>query len=421
MVKPFFCKLNNWGIIKLNKLFVWLLKSTFLKLILLFVLLLSFSCSKDVSEPLPEATEKPTFTPDPDSISQIDIPAVDGAVVSFLEKYGVPGASIAVSVNEKMVYTKGYGLSNVENKTSTKYDDVFRVASLSKPFTATAVMQLIDEGKLSLDDTVFGANGILGNEFGSAVFTENELQITIDHLLIHGAGGWGTVSGDPIDQNPQMNSNEFIEYIINNWDLPNDPGDSYEYSNTGYWLLARIIEKISGLSYEEYVVEMVAKIGVTSFKTTNFSQEDREPNEVEYYGTAQDMPYIYSIAPRRDGDGGVVISAPDMLRFICGIDGREGRPDIVSPTSFNLMANPSEISNLGRGLGTWQEQNLLYFTGSLPGTRTWFYMDTNGKSAIIFLNYRRYDIPEFDNDLNTLVYNLVKDESIPWQSDLDQF
>ena len=85
------------------------------------------------------------------------------------------------------------------------------------------------------------------------------------------------------------------------------------------------------------------------------------------------------------------------------------------------MASPSEISNLGRGLGTWEAQNLLFFTGSLPGTRTWFYIDANGRSAVVLLNYRRIDITEFDNDLNTLVYNLVKDTTIPWQTDLDQF
>ena len=133
------------------------------------------------------------------------------------------------------------------------------------------------------------------------------------------------------------------------------------------------------------------------------------------------MQFIYSIASRRDGDGGVVINAPDMLRFMCAVDGRTQRADLVSSSSQNLMASPSEISHLGRGLGTWEAQNLLFFTGSLPGTRTWFYIDANGRSAVVLLNYRRFDIAEFDNDLNTLVYNLVKDNSIPWQTNLDQF
>ena len=407
-----------------------------LSTLLLFLL---FSCSKDDSpsepdaisnpienpnpdpEPEPEPDPDPNPDPDPDPESQSDISSVDSAVQAFLDKYNVPGAAIAVSVNEKMVYTKGYGFSNLEQQTPTKFDDVFRVASLSKPFTATAIMKLVDEGGISLNDKVFGPDGILGDDFGTAVLTSNELEITVDHLLIHGAGGWGTVSGDPIDRQPQLDSDGFIEYILNNWDLPNAPGTSFEYSNTGYWLLARIVEKVSGQSFEDYVWNMVGEAGITSFKTTSFRQEDRESNEVEYYGTESDSQFIYTIASRRDGDGGVVISAPDMLRFMCAVDGRSHRADIVSASSQSLMASPSEISHLGRGLGTWEAQNLLFFTGSLPGTRTWFYIDTNGRSAVVLLNYRRFDLPEFDNDLNTLVYNLVKDNSIPWQTDLDQF
>lgn len=399
----------------------------------MFLLLVLYSCSKDDSTSDPDPISTPIENPNPDSDpdsnpdpdpepdSQNDIMAVDNAVQAFLDKYDVPGAAIAVSVNEKMVYTKGYGYSNLADMTPTAFDDVFRVASLSKPFTATAIMKLIDEGQIALNDKVFGPDGILGEDFGTAVLTSNELDITVDHLLIHGSGGWGTVSGDPIDQQPQLDSDGFIEYILNNWNLPNSPGTSFEYSNTGYWLLARIVEKISGQSFEDYVRTMVSEAGITSFKTTSFREEDREPNEVEYYGTASDMQFIYTIASRRDGDGGVVINAPDMLRFMCAVDGRSQRADIVSSGSQSLMASPSEISNLGRGLGTWEAQNLLFFTGSLPGTRTWFYIDANGRSAVVLLNSRRFDIPEFDNDLNTLVYNLVKDTTIPWQTDLDQF
>lgn len=392
------------------------------------------SCSKDdpappivdteqMEEPQEEEPqeEQPQEEEPPPTDTQSDIPGVDNAISAFLAKYDVPGAALAVSVDEKMVYTKGYGLSNRDTQTATKPDDRFRVASLSKPFTSTAIMKLIDEGKLALTDKVFGPNGVLGDDFGTAVLSPNELEITVDHLLIHGSGGWGTQSGDPIDREPQLNADQFIEYILNNWNLPNAPGTNFEYSNTGYWLLARIIEKVSGQPYEAYLQDMVAAAGITSLKTTTFREDNRAANEVEYYGTPQDMQWIYTIASRRDGDGGVVINAPDMLRFLCAVDGRSKRADLVTAASQQLMAKPSEISGLGRGLGTWEAQDLLFFTGSLPGTRTWFYMNKNGVSAVVLLNYRRTDIAEFDNDLNTLVYNLVKDASIPWQTDLDQF
>lgn len=407
--------------------------STVLLLIGLLPLSALISCSTDNADPILVETEQretpeeepeteqplPEETPAPET--QSDIAVVDNAITAFMAKHKVPGAAVAVSVNEKMVYTKGYGVSNLDTNTPTKPDDVFRLASLSKPFTSTAIMKLVDEGKLNLTDRIFGPDGVLGDTFGTAVPADNQLDITVDDLLIHAAGGWGTVSGDPIDREPQLNATAFIEYILNNWKLPNAPGTQFEYSNTAYWLLARVIEQISGESYEDYLKTMGATVGITSLRTTTFRQENRAANEVEYYGTPQDMQWIYSIASRRDGDGGVIINAPDMLRFMCAIDGRTNRQDLISPEAQELMASPSDLSILGRGLGTWKEQNLLFFTGSLPGTRTWFYMNANGVNAVILLNYRRTDTQEFDNDLNSLVYNLVKDTSLPWQTDLDQF
>ncbi|WP_396636878.1 serine hydrolase domain-containing protein [Maribacter sp. R77961] len=367
-----------------------------------------------------EEEEKEEETPQPPT--QNDINQVDTAVSNFMTKHGVPGAALAVSVNEKMVYTKGFGLSNTNTNKATEADDVFRIASISKTFTATAIMKLVEEGKLALSDKVFGPGGVLGSDFGSATLTTNEMNITVDHLLIHSSGGWGvSTGGDPMDFEQQLDANSFIEYIFNNWDLQNAPGTTYSYSNYGYWLLARIIERVSQETFEAYISTMLTPTGATSFKTTTFREEDREPNEVEYYASAQENHWIYTMAPRRDGDGGVVISTPDLLRFICAIDGRNGRQDLISTPTQGFMAEPSEFSILGRGFGVWEQENLLFFTGSLPGTRTWFYLNPqNGVTAVIALNSRG-NSSEFDNDLNTLVYNLVKDASIPWQTDLDLF
>ena len=389
----------------------------------LLSVLLVVSCSKGDDPPEtdsvdPPPIENPNGNPDPE---QNDLLEVDTAVSEFMAKYDIPGAALAVSMNEKMVYSKGYGLSMKEGSVPTQATDVFRVASLSKPITSTAIMRLVDEGIVNLDDKVFGPDGLLGDNFGTAQLSQRALSITLDHLLLHGLGGWGNVTGDPIDHQPQLDRDGFIEYIINNWELSNEPGTTFSYSNTGYWLLARIVEEVSGQTYESYVRNMLSEAGITTFKTTTFRENDRASNEVAYYGTAQDEPYIYTIASRRDGDGGVVISAPDMLRFLCAIDGSNGRSDLISSSSQQLMATPSNISTLGRGLGTWEEQDLLFFTGSLPGTRTWFYMDNSGRIAVLFLNMRRTDTPDFDNDLNSLVYSLVKNNSIEYQTNLDQF
>ncbi|WP_419213984.1 serine hydrolase domain-containing protein [Maribacter sp. X9] len=400
-------------------------------LLIIFLLIGAVACSSgdteisvDPSPPEnPDSNPNPTPNPDPNvSKTQDDIPEVDDNVTDFMQLYQVPGASLAVSVNEKMVYSKGYGKANVENSVNVEADDLFRIASISKVFTATAILKLIDDGLLNLNEPVFGPDGVLGDDFGTAVLTEGELKITVDHLLLHASGGWGTsTGGDPIDYQPNLAPSDFIEYVFNNWTLNNAPGEVFSYSNTGYWLLARIVEKRSGVSLEAYLNEMLSPLGITSFKITTFREDDLEEDEVYYYGTNSDTPYIFTIASRRDGDAGVVISAPDLLRFLCAIDGASGRPDILSANSIQLLSKTTELSNLGRGLAVWAEQGVRYFTGSLPGNRSWMMISNNGHTATILLNLRRTDTTQFDNDLQSLLLNIVNDGNTPWQTDLDQF
>jgi len=376
--------------------------------------LFMLSCSSDSSD---DSDDNPPLN------AQLDIDQVDSSVESFLQTYNAPGAALAVSVNGKMVYSKGYGLADVDTNSSTEADDHFRIASISKVFTAAAIMRLVDDNLITVEHKVFGADGILGNNFGSATLTTDELNVTVDDLLLHQQGGWVNASGfDVIDYEPQLNNEQFMEYILNNSELTNSPGETYRYNNVGYWMLARIIEEVSGQTYENYVRNMLASAGITSFKTTTFRESDRESNEVKYYGHTGDEQYIYTIASRRDGDGGVVISAPDLLRFLTAVDGSTTRPDIISTASQQWMKTTTSLSSLGRGFGVWEQQNVLYFTGSLPGNRSWFMIGENGVVATLLVNYRDVNnSTAYDAAIENLVLNIVNNSSIPWQTDLDQF
>ncbi len=383
----------------------------FNKLLLLSALFALFSaCSNNDGD---DRDDNPTPV-------QIDISYVDDSIKSFMSTHEAPGASLAVSVDGKMVYQKGYGLANKETNLSTETYHRFRIASISKVFTSVAIMTLVEDGLISLDNKVFGTNSILGENYNASL-SANELDITIDDLLLHEQGGWVSPQGfDIIDYAPNLNSSEFLEYILNNSKATSQPGTQFKYNNTGYWLLARIIEAKSGKTYEQYLKDMVAPIGINSLKVTNFTSSDIEADEVLYYGSDFDSQYIYSIASRRDGDAGVVISAPDLLRFLNAIDGNNIFPDIISSQSYQVLKNRS-LSNLGRGFATWDAQGLLYFTGSLPGTRTWFMISDNGRSAALLFNYRGTNTQQYDSDFQSILIDIVKNNTIPWQTDLDQF
>jgi D-alanyl-D-alanine carboxypeptidase len=377
--------------------------------LLIFVLLIISACKEPID-------------PVPKPVVQEDLITVDSRVKAFMETHNIPGASIAISKNEKMIYAKGYGMANTSTSEPVTPESVFRVASISKMFTGVGILKLVEDGELSLDDKVFGPTGILGSNFGTASLSSQELEITVDHLLHNSFGGWGVASGgDPIDYFPEYNNDQFLEYLLNNWDLKFPIEDTYVYSNTGYWLLARIVEKVSGQSFSDYTKNLFIPAGISTLHYTKFTQSDRQPNEVEYYGQNGEEQYVYSIASRRDGDGGAVISAPDLLRAVCALDKLLDREDVLSSSTIELLRGNGPLSpNWGRGIGFWNEQRYWWTTGALPATRSWLISRYDGMSIVMILNSKS-NSPSFDPDYNQLMHDIVLDPSIPWQEDLDQF
>ncbi len=381
----------------------------------LFIVLLHFACTNSMDP------EDPNHN-DPDPVIQQDIIKVDERVESFMSLYNIPGASIAISKQEQMIYTKGYGMADTLSKQPVQINSVFRVASISKMFTGVCILKLVEEGQLQLDDRVFGPEGILGDQFGTATLTDQEEQITIDHLLHNSFGGWGVATGgDPIDYFPEYNEDQFLEYLLKEWDLTYPIEDTYVYSNTGYWLLARIVEKVSGTIFSEYCKSLFEQAEISTLHYTQFRQDDRQANEVEYYGQDGEEQYVYSIASRRDGDAGVVISAPDLLRAVCALDKLEKRTDVLSASSIELLRGNGPLSpNWGRGIGFWNEQGYWWTTGALPATRSWLNATYEGFNIVIIFNSKS-NSSNFDSDLNQMLFDILNDSSIDWQEDLDQF
>ena len=108
----------------------------------------------------------------------------------FLSDHGLPGLSIAVSLSGRTVLAQRFGIANPATGDKVTIESQFRIASLSKPFTAATAFALIEKGKLKLSDRVFGARGILGNDYGTQPYGRFIEDITVEHLLTHSAGGW---------------------------------------------------------------------------------------------------------------------------------------------------------------------------------------------------------------------------------------
>ncbi|GLR19970.1 serine hydrolase [Portibacter lacus] len=345
---------------------------------------------------------------------------IDTAVQKFLDKWFVPGGiSVAISKDGRLVYERGFGKINNTSERRVYPEHKFRVASVSKPITAVAILQLIENGELSFDDVVFGESGIL-NEYTPTKDARIE-DITIYDLLHH-LGGWGdspmfrSLQVAAIMNVPSPPSKEvFIEYMMGR-SLDKVPGTSYKYSNFGYLVLGRVIEKISGKSYEEFIKEEIFdKINASSFVLAT-NEPARQDLEEAYYFSFNDAKSVYgdgSTVPlpyggfdieAMDAHGGWVSTAGDLIKFGTAVDGKSSRPDIISPFYRQLMVTPSNYSNYAKG---WAVGNgSMWHVGSLPGTTA--EIVSVGNDDIVFsfaLNFRfESNIDKFNEEIDAAIW-----------------
>jgi len=183
---------------------------------------------------------------------------IDRKLNYFLKRWELNGASLAIVKDGRLVYAKGYGKADDENNIKVEPWHIFRLASVSKLITASAIIKLKEEGKLSLDDKVFGEEGILNDSIFLDIKDRKMKQITVEHLLRHEAG-FSVRAGDPmfrslaIAKNMKVEApvdiNTIIRYVLKRR-LRYKPGGRMIYSNFGYALLSKIIEKTTNMSYE---------------------------------------------------------------------------------------------------------------------------------------------------------------------------
>lgn len=175
-------------------------------------------------------------------------PLIDSLYKDYAEKNHIPGMAFAIVSDGRLVHTGAFGYTDIQKKTPVTARSVFRIASMTKSFTAMAILSLRDAGKLNLDDPVYK---YIPEIKQIRPLTEDSPPITIRHLLTHSAGfpednPWG-------DRQLQRTDKELIDFIKGGVSLSNTPGLAYEYSNLGFALLGHIVTKVAGEPYEQYI------------------------------------------------------------------------------------------------------------------------------------------------------------------------
>jgi CubicO group peptidase (beta-lactamase class C family) len=402
-------------------------------LVLLFFFLetaISFSVKKEESLFKPDDEISFAMKLDNEDSNYPDTQGIDLLINSFLENNHIMGASVAITDHEKLVYAKGFGIANNETGENVQPGHLFRIASISKLITAVAILRLYEQGLITLTDTVFGKNGLL-NDPRFLGFNDQRIgQITVSDLLNHTAG-WSKNQGDPIFNSVYISRkmksaspsdlDVIIEYALKQ-KLRYNPGSHYSYSNFGYTILGKIIEKVTKMKYEDYVViNLLRPAGIYDMHIGHNLYLEKHPNEVKYFepaGSAYclDADGSDKMVPKAYGGndlnllgaaGGWIASAPELAKLLTYIDGFDYQQDMLKKETILMMTDP-EIAGIGlfgwRGVdkhGTW------WRTGSLSGTTALIMRQENGINWVILLNTSAYKRNRLHSKLSRTMFASV--------------
>ena len=347
---------------------------------------------------------------------------MDSIVERYLKRWEINGAQLVITRNDSLLYARGFGWANKERQIKMEPNMVMRFASVSKLITAVGIMKLWEMKKLRMGDKVFGPQGILRDTlYNNSIKDKRYYDITVEQLLRHKAG-FNNYAGDPmfstryiIMQNhltTPPDHNTLLKILLKRH-LGYTPGEGKCYSNLGYMLLSMIIEKKSGMKYEDFMQKYVLHpAGCYDMHIAGTYYKDRRPNEVKYYmhqgsvnvyeynNSGRMVPRCYgeNDVPRLAGAGAWCGSAAELSRLIASIDGMPHVKDILSKQSVDFMTKEQPDHNFSIGWNYTANGKPWIRTGSLSGTSALVLKYPDGQCWILITNTSTWKGHGFSND-----------------------
>ena len=277
------------------------------------------------------------------------------------------GVILLVKEKGKVLYDKAFGKSNIELKQDMKTDNIFDIGSITKEFTAVSILQLKDKGKLKLDDDI---------RMYIPDYPTQGYKITIENLLTHTSGIKSHTDSSWAENEAGLffeNTIDVIDYYKND-SLEFAPGDKYSYANVGYLILGHIIEKVSGLTYADYLNKYIFKpLGMTN---TFFPTDGEEiKNKAKGYEVEDGsiVPARYYSLSQGRGDGGIHSTTSDISKWYDGLLSNK----VISRESLEKAWSPYKLNNgsfSNYGYGFFSDKKFdkltIFHTGFIFGSST---------------------------------------------------
>lgn len=309
-------------------------------------------------------------------------PDLDAFVASELKASGLPGVSYAI-IDGEIVKSGADGVADLRTGAPIRPDTPFQLASISKSFTAVAILQLADAGEVALDGDVAGYLDVFEDRPGAA--------ITIRQLLAH-TSGYSTLQGNSTHIDGLESEDALSKQIerIAAWTPAHGPGTQWDYSNANYLILGGVVEAVSGLKYDQYVeTRILEPIGMTnSFVGDGGVYEGIAIGHKPWFGGKRPAKDRSTSTSRQGASaGGVIASAEDLALYLGML--LNGRDDIISADSKALMMQPASAQAPYYGLG-WMlnpQEGAVYHTGTNPGVETIAILHpAEGKAVLVLVN-----------------------------------
>lgn len=335
----------------------------------------TFTRAQDVSRP-PESVRAET-----EATGNGLVDGIDRHVQRVMQKRHIPGVSVAVVQDGKVILAKGYGLANVELNVPATENTVYQLASITKTFTATAILLLVQDGKVALDDKITERLSDLPAAWD---------KVTVRHLLSHTSGIKSYTSVKDFHKNPRKDytHREILDLVVKE-PLEFAPGEKWNYSNTGYFLLGMLIEKVADKPYGEFMAERIFKpLDMTQTRVNEL--QAIIPNRAQgYHWDGKTLRNGDYVSPTQPFAAGMLVSnVNDLLKWDAALRNHA----LLDSEQLERMWTPARLnqgSETGYGFG-WEVaqvngHRMLAHGGGIPGFSTRLSRFVDDKLTVIVL------------------------------------
>lgn len=293
---------------------------------------------------------------------------IDKYLNECMDKLHVPGMSIVIVKDDTILFSKGYGVESIDTNQPMTKNSSSAIGSLTKSFTAVAMLQLLEQGKVSLEDPV-----IKHIPWFKTLDEENSRMITIKMLLSNTSGLPTEVNVDKLFLSKETSNIAREEFIrsLSTYSLNEEPGLAYEYSNAGFVVAGYIIEKVTGMTYENYIEENILKpldMDRSTTKLENFDNLNVLYGHTAGINTSIVSNKLYNIIGTPAGSE-LRCSASDLGNYLVMLlnDGVYKNKQIISKESINRLFEPVISFKKASDWGEAKEWDMSYALGFMRG------------------------------------------------------